>query len=118
MATIGPGGHPHTSAQWFAWDGTALWLNSLVRSQRWTDLTRDPRVSVIVDDGGTNFLEPRGVELRGTVVIIGEVPRTGMPIDSLTGPERLFSDKYAHGRGFSYDGRHAWMRLTPTHVTS
>jgi nitroimidazol reductase NimA-like FMN-containing flavoprotein (pyridoxamine 5'-phosphate oxidase superfamily) len=40
VATVGPSGHPHVSALWFVWDGTALWLNSLVRSQRWADLAR------------------------------------------------------------------------------
>lgn len=52
VATVGPGGHPHVSALWFVWDGAALWLNSLIRSQRWADPGRDPRLSVIVDDGG------------------------------------------------------------------
>jgi len=47
VATLGPGGHPHVSALWFVWDGTALWLNSLTRSQRWADIGRDPRLSVM-----------------------------------------------------------------------
>src|SRR5260221_14787786 len=65
VATLGPGGHPHASALWFVWDGNALWLNSLTRSQRWTDVERDPRLSVVVDDGGADFLKLRGVELTG-----------------------------------------------------
>lgn len=118
VATVGPGGAPHASALWYVWDGTALWLNSLVRSQRWTDLGRDPRVGVIVDDGGADFLALRGVELRGGVEVIGEVPRKGEPLDELTHPERLFAEKYAPGRGFQYDGRHAWLRLVPEKVVS
>ncbi|WP_433710481.1 pyridoxamine 5'-phosphate oxidase family protein [Nocardia sp. CA-084685] len=118
VATIGPGGHPHTSPLWFAWDGTALWLNSLVRSQRWTDITRDPRISAIVDDGGTDFLQLCGVELRGRVEVVGETPRTGAPVEDLTEPERLFADKYMGGRPFRYDGRHGWLRLTPDHIIS
>src|ERR1044071_658149 len=42
VATVGADGRPHVVPLWFAWDGRALWLTSLVRSQRWTDLTRDP----------------------------------------------------------------------------
>ncbi|MCX4094684.1 pyridoxamine 5'-phosphate oxidase family protein [Nocardia sp. alder85J] len=118
IATLGPGGHPHTSALWFVWDGTALWLNSLVRSQRWTDLGRDPRLSAIVDDGGTDFLVLRGVELRGSAEIVGETPRTGEPNPQLETPEQLFAAKYAPGRGFQYDGRHAWLRLVPDRVVS
>lgn len=79
VATVGAGGHPHASALWFVWDGTALWLNSLVRSQRWTDLDRDPRIGVIVDDGGSDFTRLRGVELRGRVEVVGETPGRGHP---------------------------------------
>lgn len=118
VATVSVSGRPHVSALWFVWDGTALWLNSLTRSQRWTDITRDPRVSLIVDDGGKDFLSLRGVELQGTAEIIGEVPRTGEPVDALTVPEKLFADKYADGRPFHYDGRHAWLRITPEKVVS
>ncbi|GAA2401730.1 pyridoxamine 5'-phosphate oxidase family protein [Actinomadura vinacea] len=118
VATVGPDGRPHTSALWFVWDGTALWLNSLVRSRRWTDLTRDPRLSVIVDDGGADFMRLRGVELLGDVQIVGEVPRKGEPAEELGAPERLFADKYAGGRDFAYDGRHAWLRLAPEKIVS
>ncbi|MQY31334.1 pyridoxamine 5'-phosphate oxidase family protein [Nocardia aurantia] len=118
IATLGPGGHPHTSALWFVWDGTALWLNSLVRSQRWTDLGRDPRLSAIVDDGGADFLQLRGVELRGTAETVGEAPRTGEANSQLAEPERLFAAKYSPGRDFHYDGRHGWLRLVPERVVS
>ena len=45
VATLTPDG-PHVVPLWFAWTGGALWLSSLVRSQRWADLIRDPRVAV------------------------------------------------------------------------
>ena len=118
VATVGPGGHPHVSALWFVWDGAALWLNSLVRSQRWADVGRDPRLSVIVDDGGADFLSLRGVELRGRAEVIGEVPRGGEPVDALNGPEQLFADKYTGGGGFRYDGRHGWLRVSPEKIVS
>jgi hypothetical protein len=116
VATVGADGAPHVSALWFVWDGAALWLNSIVKSQRWTDLTRDPRVSVLVD-GGHDFSELHGVELIGSVTVVGEAPRTGEPVDELIAPERLFGEKYAGGT-FSYDGRHAWLKLVPEKVVS
>jgi hypothetical protein len=115
VATLSPHG-PHVTPLWFAWDGTALWLTSLVSSQRWTDLARDPRVSVLVD-AGEGYGELRGAELRGSVEIIGEVPRKGAPVDELDAPERLFAAKYADGV-VRYDGRHAWLRLAPEKITS
>ncbi|MFF3658533.1 pyridoxamine 5'-phosphate oxidase family protein [Streptomyces olivochromogenes] len=118
VATVGRDGDPHVSALWFVWDGSTLWLNSLVRSQRWTDLDRDPRLSVIVDDGGTDFMALRGVELRGSVEVVGEAPRKGDPLDELVSPEQLFADKYMGGGAFRYDGKHGWLRLTTEKVVS
>jgi hypothetical protein len=116
VASIGRDGSPHVTPLWFAWDGTALWLNSIVRSQRWSDLQRDNRVSVIVDTGGP-FTELRGVELRGEAEVVGEVPRTGGPVPDLVTPEQLFADKYAGGR-VHHDGRHAWLKVTPAKIVS
>jgi hypothetical protein len=115
VATIGPSG-PHATPLWYAWHGGALWLTSVVRSQRWTDLQRDPRVAVVVD-AGTSYDELRGVELRGRVEVVGEVPRTGEPVPELVGPEQLMADRYLGGT-FVHDGRHAWLRLAPDKITS
>lgn len=116
VASIGRDGSPHVTPLWFAWDGTSLWLTSIVRSQRWSDLQHDNRVSVIVDAGGP-FTELRGVELRGAAEVVGEIPRTGAPVPELEAPERLFGDKYAGGR-IHHDGRHAWLKVTPTKIVS
>lgn len=116
VATASPHG-PHLTPLWYVWDGTALWLTSVVRSQRWTDLARDPRVAVLVD-AGEEYGELRGAELRGTVEIVGEVPRTGAPVERLTEPERLFARKYIGADVMHHDGRHAWLRLAPDKITS
>lgn len=116
VATVGADGSPHNSALWFVWDGNALWLNSIVKSQRWTNLERDPRVSVVVDDG-VDFVDLRGVELLGRVEQIGTVPRSTEPDPAVELPERLFGEKYAGGP-FVADGRHAWVRLVPEKVVS
>ena len=78
VGTAGVGGAPHVSALWFVWDGTALWLNSLVKSQRWVNVLRSPRVSVLVD-GGDDFMELHGVEIIGDADVVGDVPRTAAP---------------------------------------
>jgi hypothetical protein len=43
-------------------DGTSVWLYSVVASQRWCDLRRDPRVAIVVD-AGEAYGELRGVEV-------------------------------------------------------
>ena len=115
VATNGTNG-PHATPLWYLWDGEALWLTSLSRSQRWTDLMADPRVAVVVD-AGHDYGELRGVELRGTVEVVGEVPRTGEPHPELAAVEQAFADRYHAGR-VEYDGRHAWLRLRPGKITS
>jgi hypothetical protein len=116
VATVGGDGAPHVTPLWFVWDGRALWLTSLVRSQRWTDLLRDPRVAVVAD-AGEAYLELRGVELRGRATPVGEVPRTGEPVGELETPERLFAEKYRDGE-LRHDGRHAWLRVDPDRILS
>ncbi len=116
VATVRSDGAPHVTPLWFAWDGTSLWLTSIVKSQRWVDLQSDPRISVIVDTGD-DYMELRGVELRGSATPVGEVPRTGEPMADLEVPERLFADKYGGGR-IHHDGRHAWLRINIEKMTS
>jgi Pyridoxamine 5'-phosphate oxidase len=114
-ATVGTGG-PHATPLWFVWLDGALWLTSLSRSQRWTDLMADPRVAVVVD-AGEDYGELRGVELRGRVEVVGEVPRTGEAVPELDAPEQAFADKYTGGT-IVRDGRHGWLRLRPDKITS
>lgn len=115
VATVGTNG-PHATPLWYAWLDGSLWLTSLSRSQRWADLQKDPRIAVVVD-AGEAYTELRGVELRGRVEVVGEVPRTGEPVPELDGPEQAFADRYTNGT-WGNDGRHAWLRLTPEKITS
>jgi PPOX class probable F420-dependent enzyme len=128
FATTGPDG-PHVAPVWFVWDGQALWVYSLTRSQRWANLARDPRVAVVVDDGH-HYHELRGVEIEGQAVTVRPVPRTGEEGEGhpeLAEPERLMAAKYfghpglaagGGGPAMVHDGRHAWLRLTPGKIVS
>jgi len=116
VATVSADG-PHATPLWFVWDGTALWLNSLARSQRWTDWERDDRVAVVID-AGHDYTELRGVEIRGRAVVVGEVPRVGEVNEELTVPERLFALKYTGSDELQHDRRHAWRRIVPAKITS
>ena len=117
VATVGKDG-PHATALWFGWDGEYLWLYSIVKSQRWTDLQRDPRIGIVVDTG-VDYFELRGVEITGTVEVVGEVPRIGEPNDALAGIEPVFARKYMGGGDeMFHDGRHAWLRVKPSKIAS
>ncbi|SEP87023.1 hypothetical protein SAMN04487983_100248 [Streptomyces sp. yr375] len=117
VATVSTDGAPHVSALWFLWDGTALWLYSVVRSKRWTDLRRDPRVAIVIDTG-EEYDALRGVELSGAVEFVGEIPRTGDLCAELDAVETLFARKNFGLDAMPHDGRHAWVRLTPEKIVS
>jgi PPOX class probable F420-dependent enzyme len=117
VATVSADGRPHATPLWFAWDGASLWLYSITHSRRWAELAADPRIAVVVD-AGEEYGELRGVELTGEVRLVGEAPRTGLAHAGLELPERIFAAKYGFGPAMVHDGRHAWLRLTPTTVTS
>jgi nitroimidazol reductase NimA-like FMN-containing flavoprotein (pyridoxamine 5'-phosphate oxidase superfamily) len=114
VATSGAGG-PHVSPMWFAWVSQTVWLYSLIRSQRWVDLTHDPRISVVIDAGEHSYDELRGVEVRGTAEIVGEVPRTEH--DELAAVERAFA-RDTGAEAMHFDGLHAWLRIVPNKIVS
>ncbi|HEY6314427.1 MAG TPA: pyridoxamine 5'-phosphate oxidase family protein [Streptosporangiaceae bacterium] len=147
FATSGPDG-PHVSPVWFVWDGQALWVYSLIRSQRWANVSRDPRVAVVADDGH-HYHELRGVEIEGEAAVVGPVPRPvgealpelalpelalpelalpelalpelalpELALPELAEPERLMAEKYFGPASMIHDGRHAWLRITPNKVVS
>lgn len=117
LATIGSGG-PHVTPLWFVWVDEALWIYSVVKSQRWTDLERDPRAAAVVDDGSA-YEELHGVELRGEVANVGGAPRDPGDFDAELAPvEAAYARKYNGGEDLAYDGVHAWLRLTPAKIVS
>ena len=120
FATTGPDG-PHVAPVWFVWDGQAIWVYSLTRSQRWANVSRDPRVAVVVDDGH-HYHELHGVEIEGQATVIGPVPRTGRQArtrPSSPSPNAGWRPSTSAGAGeMTHDGRHAWLRITPLKMVS
>ena len=116
VATVGLDG-PHNTALWFYWDGTYFWMQSITRAQRWADLQRDPRVAIVVDTG-VDYFELCGVEILGSVEFVGEQPRTGEPNAALDAMEPHFFAKYFNTSEVFHDGKHAWMRIKPTKISS
>lgn len=108
-------GVPHVSPVWYAWDGTALWIHSLIRSRRWADLDTNPLASALVD-AGEDYGSLRGVELVGPFRAVGPAPYVG-PAPETEAAAALFASKYGDGI-LHPDGRHAWLRMEPDRVVS
>jgi PPOX class probable F420-dependent enzyme len=64
MASIGPDGQPHLVAMWFAVIDGDVCFETKAKSQKAVNLRRDPRISVLVEDGQT-YDDLRGVSLEG-----------------------------------------------------
>jgi hypothetical protein len=119
VATVGPDG-PHATPLWFVWVDGRLWLYSITRSQRWADLTRDPRISAVIDDG-LEYRQLRGVEIVGAAEVVGAVPRLPGtdPGAELAACEQAFAAKYFAGSDrMDHDGRHGWLRVVPRKIVS
>lgn len=69
MATIGPNGTPHVVAMWFAVIDGTIWFETKSRAQKAVNLRRDPRVTVLIEDGLTyDVLRGVSIEGRGEIV--------------------------------------------------
>ena len=89
MATLGADGTPHLVAMWFAVIDDEIWFETKARSQKAVNLRRDPRLTVLVEDGLT-YDKLRGVSLEGRAVIVEDPDalwRVGVDIwERYTGP--------------------------------
>ncbi|MEO0493812.1 MAG: PPOX class F420-dependent oxidoreductase [Actinomycetota bacterium] len=69
MATVGGDGTPHLVAMWFGVIDGQVWFETKAKSQKVVNLRRDPRMTVMVEDGLT-YDALRGVALEGTAEIV------------------------------------------------
>lgn len=71
MATIGPTGTPHVVAMWYALVDGAIWFETKARAQKALNLRRDPRMTVLIEDGLT-YDTLRGVSIEGRGEIVDD----------------------------------------------
>ena len=64
VATIGKDGMPHLTTLWFAVVDGEIAFETFTKSQKVVNLKRDPRISVLLEDG-TEYNQLRGVTMQG-----------------------------------------------------
>jgi PPOX class probable F420-dependent enzyme len=74
MATLDKDGRIHLVAMWYGFLEGAVAIETKAKSQKVANLRRDPRVTVMVEDGDT-YDQLRGVELVGTAEIVEDPDR-------------------------------------------
>ena len=71
MATNGPTGTPHLVAMWYAVIDGQIWFETKARSQKATNLRRDPHLTCMIEAGLT-YDCLRGVAVEGTGEIVDD----------------------------------------------
>ena len=71
LATLSATGSPHLVAMWYAVVDGQLWFETKAKSQKAVNLLRDPRATVLIEDGLT-YDTLRGVSLEGRAVVVDD----------------------------------------------
>ena len=74
VATLGPTGHPHLVAMWYALIDGKVQFWTFAKSQKIVNLRRDSKMTGLVESGET-YNELNGVELVGSGRIIDDYDR-------------------------------------------
>lgn len=74
VATLDKEGAPHQTVLWFARQGDTILFETYGSSQKILNLRRDPRLSVLCEQGET-YGELRGVSIQGSTEIVDSGPR-------------------------------------------
>jgi len=69
VASIGKDGAPHLAPMWFTLDDGKIVFRSFTKSQKIVNLTRDPRLTVLVETGDS-YAELQGVMIKGTARLV------------------------------------------------
>ena len=104
LTSLLPNGHPQTQVMWVDADDQRLLINTEVHRQKFRNVERDPRVTVMIWDKEDPY---RFVEVRGEVVEKVRGPEAREHIDSL-------SQKY-HGKpyGTKVQSERVILRIAP-----
>lgn len=69
VATLNKDGSPHLTTLWFAVVDGAIVFETFSKSQKIVNLKRDPRISVLVEDGD-RYDQLRGVSISGLATLV------------------------------------------------
>ncbi len=72
VGTNGPRGVPHLMPLWFVMRGEEVWAWTFAKSQKARNLERDPRATLLVEDG-VSYDELRGVMIEADVELVRDL---------------------------------------------
>lgn len=72
LTTIGPDGVPDPVAMWFVLRDGEIWMRTYAKSQKVTNVRRDPRVAILVESGD-RYAELKGVQISGRLELSDDI---------------------------------------------
>lgn len=72
LGTLGPNGWPHLVSMRYGWYEGSLAFQGYAKSQKFANLRRDPRVTILVEDAHCDYAEIKGVQLVGTARLVDD----------------------------------------------
>jgi PPOX class probable F420-dependent enzyme len=116
LVTIGPDGVPDPVGMWFVMEGDDVVMRTYAKSQKVRNLERDPRVSVLIEDG-ESYETLRGVQLTGEVTLSRDIDAV---LDVVAGLAAKYDGVTDLDRESlrSYAGKQSVLRLRPEQVVS
>jgi PPOX class probable F420-dependent enzyme len=74
VASLGPRGWPHVMPLWYVPRDGEIWVWTYAKSQKAKNLERDPRATLMIEDG-TEYNELRGVQIEAEAELIRDTDR-------------------------------------------
>jgi PPOX class probable F420-dependent enzyme len=90
IISIGPGGFPHPMPMWYAVDddGTVR-MTTFRKSQKVLNVQRDPRVSLLVESGGGDYGQLRGVVIYGKAQVVDDLDAVKKTLRRVSGADAI-----------------------------
>jgi PPOX class probable F420-dependent enzyme len=107
LTTLFEDGTPQTQVMWVDADDTHVLINTEVHRQKFRNVERDPRVTVVVIDHENPY---RYTEVRGHVVEVVRGPEARAHIDACS--QRYFGKDYPN----EVESERAILRIAPDRV--
>ncbi len=121
IVSNGHNGHPHPMPMWFAVDDDfTVRMTTFRKSQKVKNLQRDPKVSLLVEDG-TEYAELRGAVLYGNCELVDELRAVQDTLVDIAGGEAAEDPDARKGMYEVIEGtaaKRVLLRIRPSEIVS
>ncbi len=118
VATLNRDGSPHLTTLWFAIMAGDLVFETYTKSQKIRNLERDPRITVLVEDGD-RYDQLRGVALSGTAELVREPEKVhALALEVMSRNTPGVSREVLHGMAQKMAAKRTGVVVKPTRIVS